>query len=121
MVRAALLEALAEVDANDLATGLAGAARAAQRPAPLAPLAQAEAANALTPGTRVALRAHVAATLVPAAGGRTVLRSRVGSQAVERPTWPPSSSCSSRAAATAAELGLELTRALLRAGVVVPA
>jgi hypothetical protein len=121
VVRAALLEALAEVDANDLATGLAGAARAAQRPAPLAPLAQAEAANALTPGTRVALRAHVAATLVPAAGGRTVLRSRVGSQAVERPDLAAVEQLLESGSATAAELGLELTRALLRAGVVVPA
>ena len=121
VVRAALLEALAEVDANDLATGLAGAARAAQRPAPLAPLAQAEAANALTPGTRVALRAHVAATLVPAAGGRTVLRSRVGSQAVERPDLAVVEQLLESGSATAAELGLELTRALLRAGVVVPA
>ena len=47
-VRAALIEALAEVDAADLRNGLAGAARAAQRPAPLAPLGQAEAAPALT-------------------------------------------------------------------------
>ncbi|WP_457254925.1 cupin domain-containing protein [Pedococcus sp. P5_B7] len=121
VVRAALLEALAEVDANDLATGLAGAARAAQRPAPLAPLAQADAANALTPQTRVALRAHVAATLVPAAGGRTVLRSRVGSQTVERPDLASVEQLLDTGSASAAELGLELTRALLRAGVVVPA
>jgi ribosomal protein L16 Arg81 hydroxylase len=121
VVRAALLEALAEVDANDLRAGLAGAARAAQRPAPLAPLAQAEAANAVTPGSRVALRAHVAATLVPAAGGRTVLRSRVGSQTVERPDLGAVEQLLDTGAATAAELGVDLTRALLRAGVVVPA
>jgi ribosomal protein L16 Arg81 hydroxylase len=121
VVRAALLEALAQVDANDLRTGLAGAARAAQRPAPLAPLAQAEAANAVTPGSRVALRAHVAATLVPAAGGRTVLRSRVGSQTVERPDLGAVEQLLDTGAATAAELGVDLTRALLRAGVVVPA
>jgi ribosomal protein L16 Arg81 hydroxylase len=121
VVRAALLEALAQVDANDLATGLAGAARAAQRPAPLAPLAQAAAADAVTPQTRVALRAHVAAALVPAAAGRTVLRSRVGSQAVERADLAAVQQLLDSGRATAAELGVELTRALLRAGVVVPA
>lgn len=121
VVRAALLEALAQVDASDLAIGLAGAARAAQRPAPLAPLAQAEAANALTGQSRVAVRAHVAAVLVPAAGGHTVLRSRVGSQPVERPDLAAVEQLLESGSATAAELGLELARALLRAGVVVPA
>ena len=121
LARAALLEALAEVDGSDLATGLAGAARAAQRPAPLAPLAQAEAANALTAGSRVAVRPHVAAALVPAAGGRTVLRSRVGSHQVERPDLAAVERLLAQGSATAADLGLELTRALLRAGVVVPA
>ena len=120
-VRAALLEALAEVDANDLVTGLAGAARAAQRPAPLAPLAQAEAANALTPQSRVAVRAHVAATLVAAAGGRTVVRSRVGTQTVERSELAAVEQLLGSGTATAGELGLELARTLLRAGVVVPA
>ncbi|SDP51367.1 Ribosomal protein L16 Arg81 hydroxylase, contains JmjC domain [Pedococcus dokdonensis] len=121
VVRAALLEALAQVDAGDLATGLAGAARAAQRPAPLAPLAQAEAVRALTDDSRVALRAHVAAVLVPAAGGQTVLRSRVGSQPVERPDLAAIEQLLETGGATAADLGLELTRALLRTGVVVPA
>ena len=120
-VRSALLEALAQVDVSDLATGLAGAARAAQRPAPIAPLAQAEAANALTASSRVALRPHVAATLVPAAGGRTVVRSRVGTQTVERSDLAAVERLLESGAASAAELGLELTRALLRAGVVVPA
>jgi len=121
IARAALLEALTQVDANDLATGLAGAARAAQRPAPLAPLAQAEAANTLTDRSRVAVREHVAAALVPAAGGRTVLRSRVGAQTIERADLAAVQRLLESGSATAAELGLELTRALLRAGVVVPA
>lgn len=120
-VRAALIEALGQVDAADLRIGLAGAARAAQRPAPLAPLAQAEAANALTARSRVAVRAHVAATLVPAAGGRTVLRSRVGSHTVERTELAAVEQLLASGSAAAADLGLELTRALLRAGVVVPA
>ena len=120
-VRAALIGALHQVDAGDLLTGLAGAARAAQRPAPLAPLAQAEAANTLTEMSRVALRPHVAAALAPAAGGRTVLRSRVGAITVERTDLAVVEQLVAEGSATAGELGLELARTLLRAGVVVPA
>jgi hypothetical protein len=120
-VRAALLEALQQVDAGDLLTGLAGSARAAQRPAPLAPLAQAEAADTLTDTSHVALRAHVAAALVPAAGGRTVLRSRVGTIGVERTDLAAIERLLADGTATAGDLGVELTRALLRSGVVVPA
>ena len=120
-VRAALIQALQQVDAADLRAGLAGSARAAQRPAPLAPLAQAEAANALTETSRVALRAHVAAALVPATGGRTVLRSRVGTIAVERTDLAAIEQLLASGTATAAELGVELARTLLRSGVVVPA
>jgi ribosomal protein L16 Arg81 hydroxylase len=120
-VRAALLEALEQVDAADLLAGLAGSARAAQRPAPLAPLAQAEAAKALDASSRVALRAHVAATLEPAAGGRTVLRSRVGATAVSHAELAAVERLLASGTATAADLGVELTRTLLRSGVVVPA
>jgi hypothetical protein len=120
-VRAAMVEALQQVDAGDLVAGLAGSALAAQRPAPLAPLAQAEAANALIETSRVALRAHVAAALVPAAGGRTVLRSRVGTIAVERTDLAAIEQLLADGTATAAELGVELARTLLRSGVVVPA
>jgi ribosomal protein L16 Arg81 hydroxylase len=120
-VRAALLEALEQVDAADLLAGLAGSARAAQRPAPLAPLAQAEAAKALDASSRVALRAHVAATLEPAAGGRTVLRSRVGTTAVPHAELAAVERLLASGTATAADLGVELARTLLRSGVVVPA
>lgn len=119
-VRAALIEALAEVDAADLRNGLAGAARAAQRPAPLAPLAQAEAARALTESSRVELRAHVTAALVPAAGGRTVLRSRTGALPVERADLAAVEQLLASGSATVGELGLDLARTLMRSGVVVP-
>ena len=118
--RAALMEALAQVDAADLRTGLAGAARAAQRPAPLAPLAQAEAASALSESSRVAVRAHVAAVLEPAADGRTVLRSRVGAFPVDRSDLAAVEQLLATGSATAGDLGLSLARALMRSGVVVP-
>jgi hypothetical protein len=120
-VRSALLAALAEVDAAELATGLAAAARAAQRPAPIAPLAQAEAALALQDHDVVVVRAHVAATLEPAAsGGGTVLRSRTGQLPLDPADLAAVESLLREGRAPAGELGLELARTLLRAGVVVP-
>lgn len=119
-VREALLRALAEVDATELAAGLAGAARAAQRPAPLAPLAQAHAADAADETTAVRVRDHVAATIEPAAGGRTHLRSRVGSLPLERDELAAVEALLSAGRATGADLGVALTQALLRTGVVVP-
>ena len=120
-VRAALLDALQQVDAGDLVAGLGGAARAAQRPAPLAPLAQAEAASTLVEQSPVAMRDHVAAALVPAAGGRTVLRSRVGATTIERSDLAAVERLLASGSATAGDLGLELARLLMRTGVVVPA
>jgi hypothetical protein len=121
VVRAALVEAIQQVDSGDLVAGLAGASRAAQRPAPLAPLAQAEATRALDATSRVVLRAHVAAALVPAPGGRTVLRSRVGTVDVERRDLAAVEQLLAVGSASAGELGLELARTFMRSGVVVPA
>ena len=104
-VRAALIGALRQVDAGDLLTDLA----------------QAEAANTVTEMSRVVLRPHVAAALAPAAGGRTVLRSRVGAITVERTDLAAVEQLVADGSATAGELGLELARTLLRSGVVVPA
>jgi hypothetical protein len=69
----------------------------------------------------VALRGHVAAALVPASGGRTMLRSRVGAVPVERTGLAAVEQLLATGSATAGELGLELARALLLSGVVVPA
>jgi hypothetical protein len=121
-VRAALLTALAQVDAAELAPGLAARARAAQRPAPLSPLAQALAAQELGPDDIVAVRHHVAATLEPAAtGGGTVLRSRTGQLPLAPQDLAAVEALLRTGEARAAELGVELARTLLRAGVVVPA
>ncbi|WP_460934591.1 cupin domain-containing protein [Phycicoccus ginsengisoli] len=121
-VRQALLTALAEVDASELAAGLAGAARAAQRPAPLSPLAQAEVAAHADESTVVRVRDHVEATLEPAPGGAggTVLRSRVGSLPVEGRDLAAVETLLVNGHATAGELGVGLARRLLRTGVVVP-
>ncbi len=62
-VRAALLQALGGVPAQDVADLLRQAARSAQRAAPLGPLAQHRAAQEVADGSVVHLREHLAATL----------------------------------------------------------
>jgi ribosomal protein L16 Arg81 hydroxylase len=120
-VRAALLSALAHVDAAELAAGLAARARAAQRPAPLSPLAQVEAAAQLSADDQVVVRPHVAAALEPATtGGGTVLRSRAGQVAVAPEDLAAVEALLRAGGANAGDLGVELARTLLRAGVVVP-
>jgi ribosomal protein L16 Arg81 hydroxylase len=118
--RAALLDALGQVDASDLVAGLAGSARAAQRPAPLPPLAQAEAAAALGEGSPLTLRAHVAAVLEPAPGARTLLRSRVGTLTLDPRECPAVEELLVTGSTTAGVVGLELARRLLLHGIVVP-
>jgi hypothetical protein len=120
-VRAALLSALAHVDAAELAAGLAARARAAQRPAPLAPLAQVEAAAQLSADDLVVVRPHVAATLEPATtGGGTVLRSRAGQVALAPEDLAAVEALLQAGGARAGDLGVELARTLLLAGVLVP-
>jgi len=119
-VRAAVLAALAEVDAAELSAGLADAARAAQRPAPLSPLAQAEAAAAVGADDVVLVRQHVAATLEPAAGGGTTLRSRAGQVPLGSESLAAVEVLLRTGESTAGALGIELARTLLRSGVVVP-
>lgn len=119
-VRVALLTALAEVDASDLAAGLAGASRGAQRPGPISPLRQAEAARRLSGTDLVRLRDHVAAVLEPVGAGQTVLRSRTGVVPLDHADLGAVSALLRNGTVAAGDLGLALARTLLTAGVVVP-
>ncbi len=76
-VRTAAIGALTRVDTATLAADLLSRHRGMQRPEPLAPLAQLSAADALEPGSRLRLRAHLLASLEDADGG-LVVRSRAG-------------------------------------------
>lgn len=116
LVRARVGRALGEVDGAAVATRLARAARAAQRPAPVGPLAQLAAADALTEGTGLVLREHVAATLDGA-----VVRSRAGELVLEPDEVDAAAALLAGGAATAGDLGLGLARRLLVAGLAVPA
>lgn len=125
--RAALLQALAEVDPDSLRPALAETVRAAQRPAPLAALAQATAARDLKADQRVMLRAHLSATLEPAAAAApwgasgAVLHSRTGRLDLTADEMPVVQSLLGGATPRVADLGADLARRLLLAGVVHPA
>ena len=120
LVRSALHRALDEADPGALAVTLQRRHRAAQRPAPLRPLAQALAADRLRPEAVLLLRPHVAATLDREAD-RWVLRSRAGRLPVGDAERAAIDTLLSTGRATAADLGVETARRLVRAGVVVPA
>jgi hypothetical protein len=120
VVRAALVRAVTEVEAGDLVPGLAQAVRGAQRAAPIGPLAQADAAWALTTDDRVALRPHLAPRLADTDDG-SVLVSRAGRLVLSPDERAAVERLFEAGSASAGDLGLETARRLLLAGIAVPA
>ncbi len=118
VVRDALVRALSEVDAADLSTALAAGARGGQRAAPLSPLAQHALAQDLRDETPLRLRLHLAADL-SSHDGYGVLSSRAGTLRVEGADLSATRSFLDQGAATAGELGVDLARRLVLAGVAV--
>ncbi|MCU1536067.1 MAG: cupin 4 family protein [Humibacillus sp.] len=119
LVRAALVRALETVDADVVADSLQRQARAAQRPAPLGPLAQLAAADSLTPDTVVRLRPHLEARLGQSPGGGVVLVSRLGDVAVGREEVSSLVALVAGGVLTAEMVGTDLCRRLLRLGLAV--
>lgn len=78
LVRSRLLEAVRGLSAQAVADGLLPLARAGQRAAPVGPLAQLDAADAVSADTRMVLRRHLMARREDRADGSVVLRSRAG-------------------------------------------
>lgn len=78
LVRSAVVRAVGEMGAEDLAPALARMARDAQRASPLGPLAQLSAANALSGEQLLTLRPHVGARMGALRRGYAVLESRAG-------------------------------------------
>lgn len=118
-VRAALKAAIDAVPDADLVAALDARARNATRTSPVSPVAQVQTALDLAPGTLVRWRAHLAADVEEqGTGARVVTRlgthhTSGGADVVRRLV--------AGGTARADELGVEATRTLLRAGVVVPA
>ncbi|GMA20338.1 cupin domain-containing protein [Arsenicicoccus piscis] len=128
----ALLQAISELEPADVAAALARRDRSSTRTSPVSPVAQVQAALDLTDHSRVRLRPHLQLTVAPDAGAgstgnvsadRLRLSSRVASLVVESGDVDRAGldRLLDGAVVTAAELGVGVTRELLRRGVVVPA
>ncbi|MBW8730290.1 MAG: cupin-like domain-containing protein [Terrabacter sp.] len=121
LVRTALVRALGEIDMATVVDALEARARGAQRPAPLGPLAQVAAAEALRDDTLLHLRPHVAPRLVPTGLGPATLRSRLADFAVEPHEVGTFVALVAGGVLRADMVGLELARRLMLAGLLVVA
>ena len=118
--RTALVTALQDADLDQVGRTLQVAERGATRAAPIGPLAQLQAAETLADETPVRLREHLAATVETTTSG-TVLRSRAGVFALGAEDVAPVTALLAEGRRTASDLGLDLGRRLLLAGVAVSA
>ena len=117
-VRAALSEAITRLDAQALTATLHEQARNASRAAPVGPLKQLRDSAGLEAGSRIALRAHLEATL-DHLGARIVLRSRAGELDLVEDEVAPAKTLLATGAMPAGDLGIDLARRLMLAGLAV--
>ncbi|HEX7212054.1 MAG TPA: cupin domain-containing protein [Propionibacteriaceae bacterium] len=117
LITAALLEAVAHPDLDQLSDSMLQDARRNQRAAPVGPLRQLRDAEAVTDDSVVALRRHVVASIDHTRSG-LVLRSRAGDLTVTEADVAPFKALLNTGTASAGDLGLDLTRRLLLAGLV---
>lgn len=120
-VREELTAAVTRVGGPDVAERLGRAWRDSGRAAPIGPLAQLRAAETLTADDRVAVRAHVAATVRRDDDGSASLASRAGTVPLADAEVDRVRELLEDGSADVAVLGPELARRLLTAGVVVTA
>lgn len=121
LVRSAVVRAVGEMGAEDLAPALARMARDAQRASPLGPLAQLSAANALSGEQLLTLRPHVGARMGALRRGYAVLESRAGEVTVAEVDLSRVRGLLEVGSATVADLGERLARELMLRGIVVAA
>ena len=115
VVAAVLADALEHADLDQMSESLLHDARSNQRPAPIGPLKQLHDAEALTADTRLVLRRHLVAS-VDHTGSGTLVRSRAGDMAVAEDDVGPLKALLTNGVADAGDLGLDLARRLLLAG-----
>ncbi len=118
-VRAALIQALQQLDADTVAAALHQQARAGSRAAPVGPLKQLRDSQSLEPDSRITLRAHLEAAIEHRSGARTVLCSRAGDLALAEDEVAPAKLLLAAGAVSAGDLGLELSRRMILAGLAV--
>ncbi len=126
-VRERLIRALRDVPAEDISTALAARARDAQRAAPVAPVAQLQAAGDIDRDTVLQLRPHLLARTSTADDGTVLLDSRAGRLQVPAAEAAGVPRLLEGVAVAVGDLPLEpgaalgLAGRLLRAGIVTPA
>jgi lysine-specific demethylase/histidyl-hydroxylase NO66 len=118
MVTAALVDAVKRADADQMSATLLHSARSNQRAAPIGPLKQLRDANALTDDTQILLRRHLIASL-DHSGADIVLRSRAGDLKITESDVAPLKTLLAAGVAKAGDLGLDLARRLLLAGLAI--
>jgi ribosomal protein L16 Arg81 hydroxylase len=118
LTRSALIAALEQADVEQLAATLRRAARGTQRAAPIGPLKQLRDADTIITDTVIVLREHLAAT-VDRVGQRSVLRSRATDFPITEDDAAPVKALLAQGRARADDLGLELARRLVLAGLAV--
>jgi bifunctional lysine-specific demethylase and histidyl-hydroxylase NO66 len=118
LVIEAMADALAQADLDQMTESLLHNARDNQRAAPIGPLGQLRDAGAITVDTQIVLRRHLIASIDHTASG-IVIRSRAGELAVNENDVAPLKTLLTTGAATAGDLGLDLARRLLLAGLAI--
>jgi bifunctional lysine-specific demethylase and histidyl-hydroxylase NO66 len=116
--RTALVAALQRADLGQVAAALQVAARDTQRAAPVGPLRQLRDADGITAETGLRLREHLAATLDQTGSG-SMVRSRSGDFTLTEADVAPVKALLAQGDATAGDLGLDLARRLVLAGMAV--
>ena len=118
VVTALLTDAVEQADLDRMSESLLDAARSNQRAAPIGPLKQLHDADAMTVDTQLVLRHHLAAA-VDHTGSRILVRSRAGDLAVNEDEVGRLEALLSNGVATAGDVGLDLARRLLLAGLAI--
>ena len=118
-VKQSLIAAIEQSDPAVLTAELRATARGTSRAAPIGPLAQFRAADRLAAESLVEVRAHLAATVEPNRDGSALLRSRADDLRLHADDVTATEALLVRGSMTASELGLDLARRLVLAGVAV--
>jgi bifunctional lysine-specific demethylase and histidyl-hydroxylase NO66 len=118
LVTKMLAEAVQHADLDRMIQSLLELARGNQRAEPIGPLQQLRDADAITVNTQIVLRRHLLAS-VDHTGTGVFVRSRAGDLAVTENDVAPLKTLLVTGVATAGDLGLDLARRLLLAGLAI--
>jgi JmjC domain len=118
VVTAILADAVGNADLDQMSQSLLQNARLSQRAGPIGPLRQLRDADAISADTQIVLRPHLAASL-DHAGSRSLVRSRAGDLAVAEDDVGPLKALLTNGVSPAGDLGVDLARRLLLAGLAI--